>query len=86
MYYVIPEHERKSMSKKEIREVYSGKWVFLTNVKDNPFSAIPTVIADKSYGGTEDGIYEQFEDVSEYGTTSYISLLLSASMLGFETF
>ena len=84
MVSTIPTSERKVMNKKEIKDIYNGKWIFLTNIQDNPYSTVPVVIADAPYEGSEDGIYQDFIGNDDYGTTGYTSLLLCASITGFE--
>ena len=86
MVQIIPEQERRAMCREEIRKTYNGKWVFMAHVKDSPFSAVPVIIADKPYEGSESGIYTPFKENSRYGVTSYISLLMGVSMMGFEAF
>ena len=84
MVTIIPEQERKRMGMDEIQAAFDGKWVFLVQTNDVPFSAVPVVIADEPYEGSENEIYEQFSDSDANGITGHVSLLLSASMLGFE--
>jgi hypothetical protein len=40
--------DRKAMSMEEIKKVYSGKWIFSIHTKDNPFSAVPVILADRA--------------------------------------
>lgn len=84
MVMIIPENERKAINGAKIKQLYDGKWIFLTNIKDNPYTAIPVVIADKPYENREKGIYKQFSEDAKYGLTGHLDLLFSASMLGFE--
>lgn len=86
MVTVIPKQERKRMGMEELQAAYDGKWVFLVQTEDVPFSAVPVVVADEPYEGSESELYEQFSDGKENGVTGHVSLLLSASMLGFEVF
>ena len=86
MVSTIPTNERKAMSKKEIKDTYNGRWIFLTNIQDDPYSAVPVVVADAPYEGSEDGVYQEYIGNDNYGTTGYTSLLLCASMTGFEVF
>jgi len=81
---IIPENERRVISAAKIKEMYDGKWIFLTNIKDNPYTAIPVIIADKPYEDRGKGIYRQFSEDAMYGLTGHMDLLFSASMLGFE--
>jgi hypothetical protein len=85
----IPVHERKRMSQEGIQTEYDGKWVFFTNVNEDPFSAIPVVIADEPMEGAEQGIYKKFieEAEAERTMTGQISLLKwTTSITGFVTF
>jgi hypothetical protein len=82
----IPANERRAMSKEEIRKAFDGRWIFLTHIQDNPYSAIPVIIADTPYEGSEEGIYQEYLSNDIYGTTGHTSLLLCASMTGFEVY
>ena len=86
MVVKIDEQKRKRMSREQINDNYKGKWVFLTNITDNPYSAIPAIIADSSYEDRKQGIYKEFNDSAKYGLTGHVSLLLSPDMAGFEVF
>ena len=82
--HIIPEQERRTMDMDEIKTIFDGKWVFSIHTEDDPFTAVPVIIADKPYEGSEEGIYGQFNDSEQNGYTSYTSLLLTSNILGFE--
>ena len=86
MVSTIPVGERKAMSKEEIRNAFNGRWIFLTHIQDDPYSAVPVIVADSPYEGSESGIYQEYMDDNSYGLTGHTSLLLCASMTGFEVF
>ena len=86
MVSTIPENEQRAMSKEEIKEAFNGRWIFMTHIQDDPYSAVPVVIADTPYEGSEDGIYQDYVNDERYGVTGYTSLLLCASMTGFEVY
>ena len=64
----------------EIKQLYNGHWVFLTNVKFSTtgvrelLSGTPTIIGAKAYDGAKDGIYEKYKD-DKYGHSADINLL-----------
>ncbi|MDR2598948.1 MAG: hypothetical protein LBC73_01565 [Oscillospiraceae bacterium] len=71
MVTIIPENERKVMTREDIERTYNGKWVFLTWAVLTPgllpLEGIPTVLADMPYEGTENGIYKKFKNKKKYG-------------------
>jgi hypothetical protein len=77
MYEYVPENERKVMTEGQLEKKYRGKWVFLTNVTDYPFSGIPAVVADAPMEGCEKGVYKPFFDAADSAgvATGEISLL-----------
>ena len=86
MISTIPATERKAMSKEEIRRAFNGRWIFLTHIQDDPYSAVPVIVADAPYEGSEDGIYQEYLNNDIYGNTGHTSLLLCTSITGFEVF
>jgi len=86
MYNVIAKPKR--MSREQISEEFQGKWVFLVGMEGplyRPFeSAIPIVIADKPFEGSETGIYKRLHD--EHGEYSMdISFLpMEYNIFGFS--
>jgi hypothetical protein len=72
MYKIIDNPER--MSKEEIYEGFPNKWVFMVDIEGEEFgpwvSAVPVVVADKSYAGKETGLYEKLANEHD----SYMSL------------
>ena len=84
MVSTIPKQERRAMSRDEIRDTFNGRWIFLTHIQDDPYSAVPVFVADSPYEGSEDGIYQEYLNNDNYGITGYKSLLLCAGMTGFE--
>jgi len=86
MVSTIPVNERKAMSKEEINNAFNGRWIFLTNIQESPYSAVPVIVADSPYEGSEEGIYKEYFDSDDYGITGHTSLLLCTSMTGFEVF
>jgi hypothetical protein len=71
MITIIPEKERKLMTREDIRKTYAGKWIFLTGAVLTPgllpLKGIPTVLADMPFEGIEQGIYTEFEINKKYG-------------------
>jgi hypothetical protein len=86
MVSTIPTNERRAMSKEEIRNTFNGRWIFLTHIQDNPYSAVPVIVADAPYEGSEEGIYQEYLGSDNYGITGHTSLLLCTSMTGFEVY
>jgi hypothetical protein len=88
MVIPIPKEEQKRMSYEAIEKSYDGKWVFLIDIIDDPFSGIPVIIADEPMEDAEEGIYKQFTSSAlANGTlTGCVSLLkLTPSISGFIT-
>ena len=85
MYIIIDKPVR--MSREQIFKDFKGKWVFLVGLEGPKYgrfeTAIPTVVADKHFDGSETGIYDRLH--SEYGENSMnLSLLsLENSVFGF---
>lgn len=83
MVTLIPENERKMMSYEDIKSEYKGKWIFMVKVTDNPFWAMPVIIADKWWEDYDKGIYRDLSDDVDSGATMHLSLLGDApDMLG----
>ena len=86
MVYLIPEQERKVMSIAEMEAAFDGKWVFTIHNKETPFAAIPVIIADKPYEGSENGIYDDFKNNPQNGIKGHVSFLFACSLEGFIIF
>ncbi|MDR0460288.1 MAG: hypothetical protein LBH62_02455 [Nitrososphaerota archaeon] len=71
MVKFILEEERQSLSREELKSLYIGKFVFLTNVKFTEFmglvEGIPVIVADSAYEDVEKGIYKEFYNEETYG-------------------
>ena len=54
------------MAADEIKALYNGKWVFITNANYTPhmrfLGGIPVVVADQIFEGQADGFYDEFDD------------------------
>jgi hypothetical protein len=88
MYRVLSENRRRRMTREELGKEFDGKWIFLTQIVDEPFSAVPTVIADTPMEGSEDGVYDSFIETAslEGGATGELSLLKwTVSISGFKS-
>ena len=77
MYVVLD--NAQMLSNEEINARYDGKWVFLTNCEFTPGSklicGIPRVIADKQAEGVDDGVYDTYKDIEQFGETYGLNLL-----------
>ena len=69
----------KRMTWNEILDEYSGKWVFLVDLIDGSSgffeTAVPVVVSDNAWDGSETGIYHELEQKHE--RTMPIRLLFS---------
>jgi hypothetical protein len=87
MAYKIIESPAR-MSREEIYKTYGGKWIFLTDpqIRLGSFfeSAIPVVVADKPFEGSETGIYEKIHDGSGGNSTSLSLLRNQQRVFGFS--
>ena len=63
----------------EVNAKYDGRWVFLTNCEFTPGSklirGIPRVISDKQYEGVDNGIYDIYKDIEQFGESCGYNLL-----------
>jgi hypothetical protein len=68
----------ESLPLDEIKERYTGHWIYLVNVKFSETNGIisgkPVVIGNAPYDGVEDGIYKPFR-AEEYEPRAGMSLL-----------
>jgi hypothetical protein len=75
--YTILDHDRP-MSGDEIRQMYKGHWVYITNAVFNEYnglvSGIPVVIGATTFDGVDDGIYKAYKS-AEYGERTDMNLL-----------
>jgi hypothetical protein len=75
--YTILNHDNP-MSRDEIRQMYRGHWVYVTNAVFNEYnglvSGIPAVIGTRPFDGVKDGIYEKY-DAAAYGERTDMNLL-----------
>jgi len=50
----------------DIKTLYNGKWVFITNANYTPhmrlLGGVPAVIADQIFEGQADGFYDEYDD------------------------
>jgi len=78
LVYIVLDNT-KMLTKEEIDANYDGKWVFLTNCEFTPGSklirGIPRVIADKQSDGVDDGIYDVYMDIEQFGESCGYNLL-----------
>jgi hypothetical protein len=77
MVVQVSKEEQKRMSYEAIEKKYDGRWVFLVDIIDDPFSGIPVVVADSPMEGSERGIYKEFLDNADANGTfaGHVSLL-----------
>ena len=77
MYTIL--NNAEMLTREEIKNLYDGKWIYLTNCEFTPGSklirGIPRVVADKQYDGVDDGIYNLFDDTEQFGETYGHTLL-----------
>jgi hypothetical protein len=70
-YHVLA--QPSSMDRAELMRNFSGLWVFttnrITNERSGLVSCVPRVVADDSFVGVRDGIYDAYKDASVYGET-----------------
>jgi hypothetical protein len=62
-----------TMNRTELLNNFGGFWVFTTNRIVNEqyglVSCVPRVVAEDSFVGVRDGVYDVYKDVSIYGET-----------------
>ena len=77
MITVIPTSERKLYSYDQIKQLYDGKWIFLTNVEFSKglriLKGTPVVLADRAFEEHAGGIYDELEN-GEHGKTATTDL------------
>jgi len=75
--YKILDHD-EPLPYEEIRRLYTGYWVFITNVEKDDFKrivrGIPVVVGSKPHAGATDGIYIKYR-AAEYGLCAGQSFL-----------
>jgi hypothetical protein len=75
--YKILDHT-SPMTDDEIRQLYTGHWVYVTNAVFDKYnglvSGIPTVIGTRAFDGAGDGIYEKYK-ADSYGERTDMNLL-----------
>jgi hypothetical protein len=53
------------MTYEEMAETYDEKWIYIVNCEFDPFhkllSGIPVVLADRTFEGANEGVYNQFD-------------------------
>jgi hypothetical protein len=81
MIKIIPENERRRMSRAEIYKEYDGKWLFMIQVELNPLYAVPVVVADDWWEGHETGLYQNFKKDPNSGPTMHLSLLKDLTVM-----
>jgi len=90
MYTIIDKAELLTFD--EIKAKYDGKWVFVTNCEfsspgNGLIRAVPRVIADKQFEGSDDGIYEIYDsDVALYGESSHYTFYDTGCFIGSISF
>ena len=82
MYEIIKSPQM--LTKKEIDQLFDGKWVYIVNAKFTPnemlIEGTPVVIGDAPFDGVEDGIYNQF-DSDDYGDSCSYTLLKQSNII-----
>jgi len=86
MYEIL--NNQKRMTREEIREEFQGKWVFLVDLDSaSPFerfeTAVPAVVADKLFEGSETGIYKELNERYNNNTTDMTFLNNLINVFGF---
>ena len=85
MYTILENPPR--MTPKEVANAFNGKWIYLVDLEGSPFtwfkSAIPAVVADKEFAGSETGIYDKLNEKYNGNITTW-SLLHDEFMFGFS--
>jgi hypothetical protein len=75
--YKILNHT-EPMTDGEIRQMYKGHWVYVTNAVFDEYnglvSGIPVVIGNRAFDGVKHGIYDKY-DAEEYGERTDMNLL-----------
>ena len=78
----------KRMSPEQIMNEFKGKWVFLVDLDGPPFgwfkSAIPAIVADEPFEGSETGIYDSLTDKYNGNTTDWSFLPNELNVFGFS--
>jgi hypothetical protein len=74
MYQII--ENPKMMSKKEIRDAYYGKWVFVVKANitrhGELIEGMPIILGDYQFEGIEDGIYDKYKGEEYESTLSHM--------------
>ena len=77
MTTIIPQNKRKLCTYDQIKQLYDGKWIFLTNVEFSKglkiLKGTPAVLADRAFEDHSSGIYDELEN-GEYGKTATTDL------------
>ena len=85
MYKTIDVPRR--MNRKQIKEEFKGKWVFLVNPEGSAMgwfdSAIPIIVADEPFEGSETGIYKKLDYEYSGKTTDWTLPPFKHSVFGF---
>jgi len=72
------------LSKEEIDNSFSGKWVYIVKAKFTPndmlIEGMPVVVGDAPFDGVEDGIYSQFDN-KDYGQSCSYTLLKQPNLI-----
>ena len=86
MYKILESSKR--MSTKQIMNEFNGKWVFLVDLDRPPTgwfkSAVPAVIADEPFAGSETGIYDELDEKYKGNTTAWSFLSNELNVFGFN--
>ncbi|MCL1882977.1 MAG: hypothetical protein FWF81_04395 [Defluviitaleaceae bacterium] len=86
MYKILDSPKR--MSSEQIKEKFKGKWVFLVEPEGSPFgwfnSAIPMVVADEPFEGSEMGIYYNLDDKYNGKTIDWTLPPFKKNVFGFN--
>jgi hypothetical protein len=76
------------MTRKQIKEEFKGKWIFLVDLEGPQFgwfdTAIPAVVADKLFEGRETGVYKRLNEEYNGNTMDWSFLPDEINVFGFS--
>jgi hypothetical protein len=86
MYKVLDSPKR--MTRKQIKEEFKGKWIFLVDLGEPQFgwfeTAVPAVVADKLFEGRETGLYQKLNEEYNGNTMDWSFLPNEINVFGFS--
>jgi len=86
MYKILESPKR--MTPKQVIKEFKGKWIFLVDLDGSPLgwfkSAIPMIVADEIFEGSETGIYRKLNEDYNGNTFDWSLLPNEINVFGFS--